>query len=911
MKKGLTIFFFLSAFVSNAQLSIVNLKVDNRSNPLGVDSKQPVLSWQLASKQRNVLQTAYQILVADDSLLLKKHRGNIWDSEKLQSSASIQVQYKGKPLQSAKRYFWKVMVIDNKGNASSSNIAYWQMGLLDKQSWNNAQWIAYENLPDSNKIVPAEHGNGKKEWGKRKDVLPLFRKMFNLNKEVKNATLFISGLGHFEAFINGKKVANNFLDPGWTKYDKQALYVSFDVKDYLHIANNAIGAMLGNGFYYQPGERYRKMTGAFGYPKIICRLMIEYTDGSINDIVSDESWKTAPSPITFSSLYGGEDYDARLEQRNWKDAYFFEEQYWKNAVIASSHPLKSQTTEPVQVMQTFDPIKSTQLNEKTWVFDMGQNMSGIPQIKVEGGRGDTIKILTAELLKEDGSVNQKATGSPSYYLYVLKGGPEEIYQPHFSYYGFRYVQVENVSFKNSNNKLPRLIEVKGLHTRNAAATIGSFTSSNQLFNKTFNLIDWSIKSNSQSLFTDCPHRERLGWLEQLHLMGNSIQYNYDIQTLSTKILNDIKVQQEPNGLVPSTVPEYTEMHFANGYFRDSPEWGSTAIIHPWQLYQWYGNKQVLTDNYETMKRYAAYLKTKDSSDLLMYGLSDWYDLGPNRPGFCQLTPMGLTATAYYYYDLTILEKVAKLLNKEREAVEYAASAKIVKAAFNKHFFNNTTKQYGSGSQTSNAIAVYMDLVDTENKSAVLENLVKDIRSHNNSITAGDIGFRYLLKVLNDAGRSDVIYDMNNRSDVPGYGYQIAEGATALTESWQALSTVSNNHLMLGHLMEWFYEGLAGIGQLSSSIAYKNISIKPEVVGNVTHAKASYQSPYGLIVSDWKKDTNTFELNVTIPANSTATIYLPATKTSVVIKDGKAIATVFKVGRAIVKIGSGNYQFVVK
>jgi len=912
MGRLITILFLLIAFVSNAQLSIINLKIDNRNNPLGVDNRQPVFNWQLLSQQKNVVQAAYQILVASDSLFLKKNTGNIWDSKRQRSSASIQVNYKGKSLQSAKKYFWKVIVTDNKGNTSSSNIANWQMGLLDKKSWMNAKWIAYENLPDSNKIVPAEHGNGKKEWGKRKDVLPLFRKNFSIRQPIKNATLFISGLGHFEAFINGKKIGNNFLDPGWTKYNKQALYVSFDVTGYLQASGNAIAVMLGNGFYYLPSERYRKMTGAYGYPKMICRLMVEYEDGSIKDIVTDESWKASPSPITFSSLYGGEDYDARLEQKDWNSAGF-DDVHWKQVVVTSGHELNSQIAEPVQVVQIFEPIKSTQLNEKVWVFDMGQNMSGIPQITVQGNKGDTIKILTAELLKEDGSVNQKATGSPSYYLYVLKGGEEEIYQPHFSYYGYRYVQVEHVRYTNRNNQLiPNLRSVKGLHTRNTAPTIGSFSSSNELFNQTFKLIDWAIKSNTQSVFTDCPHRERLGWLEQINLVGNSIQYNYDIHTLCNKILNDIKVQQEPTGFIPSTVPEYTEMHFANGYFRDSPEWGSTGVILPWLLYEWYGDKKALISNYETMKRYADYLKTKDSSGLLMYGLSDWYDLGPNRPGFCQLTPMGLTATAYYYYDLTILEKTARLLKKQADVAKYAAWAKQIKVAFNKSFFNSTTKQYGSGSQTSNSIAVYMGLVEENDKAAVLENLLKDIRNHNNGLTSGDIGFRYLLKVLNDAGRSDVIFDMNNRSYVPGYGYQIAKGATALTESWQALPTVSNNHLMLGHIMEWFYEGLAGIGQAANSVGYKSIIIKPQVVGDIKSASATYQSPYGLIASDWKTENSVFEISLAIPANTSAMVYLPAKEQSIILQDGKVIKPLkFEKGKALIRVGSGNYQFVVK
>ncbi len=893
-------------------LSIINVKVEHRTNPIGVDAAKPVFSWQLSSPKKNVTQTAYRIVVADDSLLLKKGIGNIWDSKKVTSSSSIEVAYGGRQLLPAKKYYWQVLVWNNKKDSAVSTINYWQMGLPTQKDWVNAQWIAYENLPDSNRIVPAEHGNGKKEWGKRKDVLPLLRKTFTLSKNIKNATAFIAGLGHFEMSINGKKIGDHFLDPGWTNYDKQALYVTVDVTSHLQNGNNAIGVLLGNGFYYLPSERYRKMTGAYGYPKMICRLLIEYTDGSTENIISDTSWKTAPSPIVFSSLYGGEDYDARLEQQGW-DTPSFNDNNWKQSVTTSATPLQSQTAEPVKVMQVFDPVKSTAINQKTVVFDMGQNMSGIPQITVQGNKGDTVKILTAELLKEDGTVNQKATGSPSYYLYIVKGNDVETYQPHFSYYGYRYIQVENVQYNSSNNTVtPKLISVKGLHTRNAAATIGSFNCSNELFNKTFNLIDWSIKSNMQSVYTDCPHRERLGWLEQVHLVGNSIQYNYDIHTLSNKVLQDIRVQQETNGLIPSTVPEYTQMHFANGYFRDSPEWGSTGIIHPWQLYQWYGDKNVLIQQYAAMQQYAAYLKTKDSSGLLMYGLSDWYDLGPNKPGFCQLTPMGLTATAYYYYDLTILAKTASLLGKKEGAKKYATWAAGIKAAFNKTFFNSNTKQYGSGSQTSNAIAVYMNLVDEKDKAAVIENIVKDIRSHNNSLTAGDIGFRYLLQVLNDAGKSDVIFDMNNRSDVPGYGYQIAKGATALTESWQALPTVSNNHLMLGHIMEWLYEGLAGIGQATGSVGYSNIVIRPQVVGNITYANAAYQCPYGSIKSQWQKQGNLFKLHATVPANTTATVYLPASKNAIITMDGKTMkATIIENNKAVIKIGSGDYEFTVQ
>lgn len=863
----------LLAISTQAQnLSVRNLKCDYRVNPLGVDMLNPVLSWQLVSKQKNVLQTAFRILVTDDATLLSKNTGNIWDSKKIESSASIQVSYSGKALQSAKKYYWKLMVWDNKGNQSAwSNINSWQMGLLSEADWQHAKWIGYENIPDTSIIVPAIHGNGKKAWGKRPDILPLLRKSFVVNKKIKQATAFISGLGHFEMSINGKKVGDNFLDPGWTNYSKQALYVSFDVTRQIKTGSNAIGVMLGNGFYYIPGERYRKLTGAFGYPKMICRLLIEYSDGTSENIISNESWKTAPSPTIFSSIYGGEDYDATKEQSGW-DKTLFNDATWKNAVVVSGHQLQSQTAEPLKLMQVFTPIKQTKIKEGMWVYDCGQNMSGIPQITVEGKRGDTVKIIPAELINEDGTANQKSTGSPHYYLYILKGTGQEIWQPKFTYYGFRYLQVENVTaVKELNNRGPWLVSIKGLHTSNAAERVGSFNSSNELFNKTDKLIDWSIKSNMASVFTDCPHREKLGWLEESHLVGASVKYEYDIATLCRKAINDMMLTQTPEGLIPEIAPEYVKF---DEPFRDSPEWGSASIILPWYVYQWYGDSAILEASYPMMKRYIDYLKTKAKDNILTQGLGDWYDLGPNRPGFSQLTAMGITATATYYYDLNILSRIANLLGKKDDAEDFTALSAKVKAAYNQTFFNDTTKQYGTGSQTSNAIAVYMGLVDEKDKAVVIANIINDIRKNNNSLTAGDIGYRYLLKVLDDAGRSDVIYDMNNRSDVPGYGYQLAKGATALTESWQALPNVSNNHLMLGHIMEWFYEGLAGISQAENSVAYKNIVIRPQLVGDITHAAATYQSPYGEISSYWNITGDIFALRVIIPANTTAVVYLP-------------------------------------
>jgi hypothetical protein len=872
----------------------------------------------MQSKKRAVIQSAYRILVSDNKELLNTNKGNIWDSGKQLSENSIQVIYGGKSLKAVATYYWKVMSWDQTRNPSAwSQSAQWQMGLLQPADWENARWIGYDSIPLSEIRIPAVHGSGDKNWGPGKNILPLIRKEFPVEKTVKKATIFICGLGHFEMKLNGKKVGDHFLDPGWTDYDKHAQYISFDITGELKKGKNAVAVLLGNGFYYIPRERYRKITGAFGYPKLLCRLVMEYEDGTIGNIVSDPSWKTIAGPITFSSIYGGEDYDASLEQNGW-DKAGFDDSRWKNAMIVNGPPqLNSQMQEPVKIFDRFSPVKISSPGKDAWVYDLGQNASGIPEIEVKGEKGASIKLIPAELLDDSGYVTQKATGSPSYSIYSLKGAPSETWKPFFTYYGFRYVQVEGAVPEGEANPsgLPVISRLSGLHTRNAAEKTGEFSCSNDLFNRIYRLINWAVQSNMASVLTDCPHREKLGWLEQLHLMGNSIHYNYDIASFCRKIIKDMIIAQTNDGLVPDIAPEYVE--FDHG-FRDSPEWGSSGILVPWYMYEWYGDKRILEESYPMMEKYAEYLKSKSDSGILSHGLGDWFDIGPKDPGESQLTPKGITATTIYYYDLTILSKTAKILGRSSDEKKYQQIAKEVRRTFNNRFFNRQNKQYATGSQAANSMAVYMGLVDTADREAVVANIVKDVREHSNGLTAGDIGYRYLLRVLEDAKRSDVIFDMNNRSDVPGYGYQLAHGATALTESWQAYRFVSNNHLMLGHIMEWFYSGLAGIRQDLNSVAYKNIIIDPNPVGDVTEASASFYSPYGPIKAAWKKDNNQFSLEVSIPVNTTATIYIPASSVSAVMESGTPVSKIkelkplgVKNGKVLIRVGSGNYHFEVK
>jgi alpha-L-rhamnosidase len=708
MKRKICLLFVMLPFGAFAQKLIpFNLLCEYKANPLGIESAKPKLSWQMQSNVRNTMQRAYRVLVADDAAKLSNNIVDIWDSGKVPSSRSLQIACNGKAMQAAKTYYWKVMVWDNHGKVSSwSNVASWQMGLLTKADWHGADWIAYDKLPDSSAIVPFYHGKGPKKLGAANDVLPLMRKAFNVEGKLKKATLYLCGLGHFELSLNGKKVGDHFLDPGWTKYDKQALYVPFDVTGQLIAGKNTIGVMLGNGFYYIPRDRrYRKLTGAFGYPKMICRLLLEYDNGRIDNVISDDSWKTAPSPVTFSSIYGGEDYNANLEQRGWNTNNFDDSQ-WRSVITVDGIPqLNAQMAEPLKIIQELSPQSKKQLANGAWFYDLGQIFSGIPQISVQGKKGDTIRIIPAELVNEDGSANQKASGSPHYYNYILKGEGVEIWHPLFTYYGFRYLQVQGAVPVNETNtqRLPVIVDIKGLHTRNAAETVGSFACSNELFNKTFKLIDWAMKSNMASVFTDCPHREKLGWLEEAHLVGSSLHYNYDIVGLARKCINDMRISQTEDGLIPEISPEYVKF---DEPFRDSPEWGSNAVILPWYVYQWYGDKEVLAQNYDMIKRYLSYLDKKSQNHLLYQGLGDWYDLGPNPPGVSQLTPKGITATSLYYYDLDIARKIATLLGKNDDAASYKKLAAEVKQAYNQKFFNADTKQYGTGSQAANAMSVY-------------------------------------------------------------------------------------------------------------------------------------------------------------------------------------------------------------
>ncbi len=783
----------------------------------------------------------------------------------------------------------------------------------DADNWSNARWIALEQLHDSMLVVPGVHGSGDQlgTRGLKRSVVPIFRKDFNITETIESATIDICGLGHYELYINNVKIGDRFLSPGWTNYQKRILYNTYDITGQIKKGGNAIGVIAGNGFYNINRERYRKLVVAYGYPELIFNIRITFKNGRVKNIVSDKNCRVAPSPTTFSSIYGGEDYDATLEQEGWS-TFGFDDSRWQKPLIIdeSKGKLVPEEDYPLKIMQEFETQEVFTSETGKTIYDFGQNASGIISLKVKGNRGAQIRIRPDELINEEGNITQHSGGGPYEFNYTLKGEGIEEWQPGFTYYGFRYAEVEIIE-PGIVDENTELIALKMLHTRNSSPSVGSFTCSDTLFNQIYELINWGIKSNMASVATDCPHREKLGWLEQTYLIGPSMHYNFDIHALYGKIVDDMIDSQLDDGLVPDIAPEYVPF---TGGFRDSPEWGSASVIIPWQLYKWYGDSQVLKRAYPMMKRYVEYLQGKAHNHILDHGLGDWYDLGPKHPGEAQLTPKALTATSIYHYDLLIVARTAEMLSHSADSEKYIALAADVREAFQKKFYNPDTGVCATGSQTSYAMSLYTGVIPRQDKEKVFNNLIDSIKHNNYALTSGDIGYHFLVRILSENGRSDILYKMNSRSDRPGYGYQLKKGATALTESWSALTDVSNNHMMLGHLMEWFYTGLGGIYQDENSVAYRDIIIAPKPVGDIKWVKCSYNSPQGIIKSEWELEEKTFSLIIEVPETTSAKIILPEdykNSTIEIINLARQRPVDAKIKEGAFKVEPGKYRIIAK
>ena len=877
------------------------LRCSGEAAPLAVASSHPDFSWQLSASAptlHGVAESAYQIQV-------RKASGGVqspilWDSGAVQSRATAAIPYAGPDLLAGQAYQWRVRVWDEQGRATAwSTWASWSQAPV----W-HAAWIAEPSTPSD--TAP----------------MPLFRKSFRLTRVVRRAMLYASGLGQDELRINGAPVTQDLLTPGWTSYRKTVAYDAYDVTARLRPGENVLGVLLGNGMYrvlHTPG-RYTKFTGSFGPPKCIVQLNLTMADGRQIEIASNSTWKTHSGPIVFSSTYGGEDFDARREPAGW-DRPGFRDADWTAAAVVDGPggALAPELAPPIRVMRVYAPVRVTHLGPGIAVYDLGQNFAGWPAIRVTGPAGSSVKLIPGELLDEAGRVSQRSSGRPQWFTYTLRGAGIERWHPRFSYYGFRYVQVETTAARNSA-QLPRVLALEGQAVHTSSPQVGSFRSSSELLNRIHTLILRAIENNAVSLFTDCPHREKLGWLEETHLMAPSMLDDFDFSGLYAATARNIADTQtnggDQDGMVPEIAPQYVVFGPKYGVFDDSPEWGSAAVLAPWYVYERTGDLGFLRQQYDVMRRYVAYLATRASGDIIAYGLGDWYDIGPGAPGFSKLTTMGLTATATYYQDLRVLERTAALLGQHDESAQYGQQADRVRDAFNARFFDAAQHRYDKGSQTAQAMPLALDMVPGDERAAVLDTLVRDIRAHQNHVTAGDIGYHYVVDALIQGGRSDVLLEMLQRTDAPSYGFQLSQGATSLTEAWDANPASSQDHFMLGDAEEWFYRGLGGIEVHRDLPPAQQITLRPAVLAGIGWARTRYRSSLGPIQSDWRRNGAQVIYDFAIPANSTASIAIPTDNPQAVTINGKAASVAEGVlsvseDRAglRIEVSSGSYRIV--
>jgi alpha-L-rhamnosidase len=672
------------------------LRCNGWNAPLAIKSAQPQFSWSLTAAAQNlhgVNQTAYQIQVSASSNGFATAQDLVWNTGIVHRAASFEIQYAGPVLEPQHEYLWRVRVWDERGHATAwSNVAHWTQAPTWRAQWIESQDAAAPDAP-----------------------LPLLRKTFTLDHPVVRAILYASGLGQDELRLNGRKVGDDVLTPGWSDYRKTVFYDSYDVTALLHSGPNAIGVMLGNGMYrvlHTPG-RYTKFVGSFGPPKCIVQLEVEFGGGRSLEIDSDGSWKTAPVPITFSSTYGGEDYDARRNPQGW-DRSGFDDAHWQPAVVTDGPggALTPELAPPIRVMHIYSPVRITHPAPGDTVYDFGQNFAGWPTISASGHAGAVLKLIPGELLDARGLVSQRSSGRPQWFAYTLRGAGIETWHPRFSYYGFRYLEVHGATQKDG----VRLLSVRGDAVHTSSPQVGSFDSSDTLLNRIHMLILYAIENNAMSIFTDCPHREKLGWLEETHLMAPSMLYDFNFAHLYAATARNIadaqKTSGSKTGMVPEIAPQYTVFDPRRyDVFNDSPEWGSAAVLAPWYVYERTGNRQFLAAQFPVMRRYVAYLGTRAHDGIIDYGLGDWCDVGPGPPDcFSKLTSSGVTATAIYYQDLEVVTKTAALLGLSAVSEGYQRQAEQVRDAFNARFFHPDRHIYDKGSQTAQAMPLALGMV---------------------------------------------------------------------------------------------------------------------------------------------------------------------------------------------------------
>ncbi len=907
------VFAFTALSQIRAAVTPGSLRCNGLTDPLGLDSPAPALSWVLDSDQptaRGIKQTAYQILVASTTAALAQDQGDVWDSGRVNSDQSLDIAYAGKPLATLANAYWKVRVWDQDQKPSAwSEPAHWTMGLLAPGDW-HAQWIGRDDpAPTANLPSPAR-------W---------LRKEFTADKPLRRAVVSFSGLGSSELYVNGSKVGNAVLSPALSDYAKRIYYVTYDITPLLKTGANALGALLGNGRFTSPRAVGGNGVGAthvgtnYGWPKLILRLHLEYADGTTAEVVSDESWKfTDQGPIRANNEYDGEDYDARREMAGWAMPGF-DDSKWSAASPASAPggELCAQNIEPIRVTGFIKPIAVKEVSPGVFIYDLGQNMVGWCQLSVTGPAGTTVAMRYAERLHDDGtlSVENLRTAKVTDH-YTLKGGGPEVWEPRFTYHGFRYVEVTGFPGK------PGLDAIEGHVVNDDLASNGSFESSNPLLNKIYQSVVWGVRGNYRSMPTDCPQRdERQGWLGDRAEESLGEMFIFDNHLLYKKWVQDIVDAQMDNGSVPAVAPHFWMV------YNDDVTWPSALLIIPDSLREQYGDEATIARQYPAMVKWIDHMSTFIADDLMpkdKYG--DWC-MPPENPKIIHSTdPARLTAgpllgTTYFYYDLGLMSKYAAIAHHPADVQKFDALAAKMKSGLNQKLFNASTGQYDNGTQTSSVLPLAFGMTPTDEQPRVVASLVNSItNTYHNHIGTGLVGAQWLNRTLTDHGRIDLAYTMATNRDFPSWGYMMDHGATTIWELWNGdtadVQMNSGNHVMLvGDLVVWLYQDLAGIRSDPAQPGFKNILMKPVPVGDLTSIKASHQSPYGRIESEWHKDGTTFHWHVTVPPNSTATVFVPAISPDKVTEGGQPTTASSGVkllrtepGRMVYQLGSGTYEF---
>jgi len=908
------VLFLIACSVDSVNIQVVNPKCENRIDPLGIEILNPHLGWELRSSFRNKKQSAYQILVADSKQALADSVGNLWDTKKVNSNQSIQVKYKGKPLSSGMVCYWKVRVWDEAGKVSPwSEVATWEMGLLEAEDW-KAKWIS-DGKPEPQTI---------KEFYED-DPAPLFRYEFNSDKKIINARLYITGLGYYETSINGKKVGDHVLDPGWTNYSKRVLYSTYDVTGLIEDGGNCIGVILGNG-WFNPlpmtmwGKYNLRDALPHGRPQFIAQLKIKYADGTSQIITSNEKWKTHGGPILRNNIYLGEVYDARKEINGWS-TFGFDDSNWNNAKTVKSNPgkLQAQNQPPIRITGKLKSVKLTEPKPNVWIFDMGQNYAGWVKIKVQAPEGTKVTLRYGELLNQDGTLNvmtsvagqikgRKGDGSliggpfaPDTAwqsdIYITKGKGIEYYTPKFTFHGFRYVEVTGYPGK------PSLDAIEGLRLSSDLPKTGSFECSNDLFNEIQKMTEWTFLSNVFSVQSDCPHRERFGYGGDLAVTTDAYIYNFDMSKFYPKVVRDFAEAAHPNGMLTDTAP-FVGIEFCGiGW----------ALAHPLtllELYQYYGNVSLIEEQYNVARRW--FETVISENDLIItHGLSDHESLAP--------IPTSEMVTPLYYQSAVIMSKLAAIIGRTDDAEKYRKLSEQIKKAYLEKYHDKGSGRFAPYTQASQAFAIYTGIVPKNEIRKAIDELVNNIDEHQEHLTTGIFGTKYMLDVLSEYGHAETAARVVNQKSFPSWGYMIENGATTLWEHWEfSNNTYSHNHPMFGSVSEWFYKWVAGIQLDSSAVGFDKIVIRPQMISEVNWVKAHHNSIHGKIVSEWEKNNDIFTLNITIPVNTTAKVYLPTVDITSIKESGTNISDVRDIqllnssdGYSVFKIGSGNYYFESK